>query len=103
MEANRIGHLAALAVLAGRHEQILSAQLGAVVAQDEDSPMHESEPCDIAVMARLDARRAAAGAGLERTAVYVDFPHPGAELAVDQHGRGVRVTEHERRMRGRRP
>src|SRR5690606_21913855 len=46
---------------------------------------------------------AAAGAGLERTAVYIDFTHTGAELAVDQHRRGVRVTEHERRMRGRRP
>src|SRR5690606_11172493 len=77
VEAYRVGHLAARALAPGRDQLVLPAQLGTVVAQQQDAAMDETEARDIAVMACLQPGRAAAALGGERAPVDLDFADTG--------------------------
>ena len=57
VEADGIGDLATFALAAIRHEQVFTAQLGAVVAQDQDAAMDQTIPQAIAIVAGLQPGR----------------------------------------------
>ena len=80
VEANGVGNLAALALAARRDQQVLSAQLAAIITQDQYAPVEQAETVGITIMARL-APRGIALLGLHDAPVNIDRAHARAELA----------------------
>src|SRR5690606_20832522 len=73
MEADREADFAALALAPDGNQQVLAAQFGALVAQDQDAPVRQAVAGGIAVVARLDPGRGSAALDLHHAPVDVHF------------------------------
>src|SRR6185503_14187548 len=96
MEADREGN--GFALLLHRFKTIGAANLLAVIAEGEGSPVQQAEPARVAVMARLDPARV-----IVLGSIHHHIAHPLAERSVGQNGGGIGVRQRERAVRGGRP